>query len=86
MTQTQDQFDTLHERVASVEAAQASHMAQTARIEANTSELIELINAFKGAWKVLNWIGKAAKPLGYISSAVGALFYFKDHLKDWILK
>lgn len=35
----------------------------TKRIEGNTSELIDILNSFKGAFKVLSWIGTIAKPV-----------------------
>ena len=44
------------------------HAEQLTRIEKNTADLIETFQAFQGAWKVLNWIGKAAKPLAYMSA------------------
>ena len=36
----------------------------------NTRDLVEFFTAFKGAFRVLEYIGKLAKPLGYIA-AVG---------------
>lgn len=38
----------------------------TNSIKADTAELLEAFRSFKGAMKVLEWIGKAAKPLGYV--------------------
>ena len=45
----------------------------TNSIKADTAELLEAFRSFKGAMKVLEWIGKAAKPLGYITTFVGAI-------------
>lgn len=48
----------------------------TERVETNTSELVTLFHSVKGAFWVLEKIGKLAKPLGYIvilTSAVLAL-------------
>lgn len=42
--------------------------ATTTRIKTDTSELRELMVAFKGAMRVLDLVGKAAKPLGYIAA------------------
>lgn len=41
----------------------------TKRIEGNTGQLIDILDSLKGAFKVLNWIGKIAKP---VSAIIGA--------------
>ena len=38
----------------------------TKRTEENTSELIQILNSLKSAFRVLSWIGNLAKPLGAI--------------------
>ena len=38
----------------------------TRRNESNTLELIDILNSFKSAFKVLTWIGNLAKPIGAI--------------------
>ena len=38
----------------------------TRRNESNTLELIDILNSFKSAFKVLSWIGNLAKPIGAI--------------------
>ena len=38
----------------------------TRRTESNTSELIDILNSFKSAFKVLSWIGNLAKPISAI--------------------
>lgn len=42
----------------------------TSRIESNTSELIQTFNDFKGAFKVLSWIGKLAIPFTAIAALI----------------
>lgn len=39
----------------------------------DTREIVEMFVAFKGAWKVLHWIGKLAKPMAYIVAAFTAM-------------
>jgi len=41
----------------------------TKRVESSTSELVEMFKAFQGAFQVLQYIGKLAKPLGAIIGA-----------------
>lgn len=77
-----DELNTIAIRVSSLEEQTLAHRAQTTRIENNTAELIETFNALKGAWTVLNWIGKLAKPVSAILAMGGAWWWLKDHAKD----
>ncbi|WP_426391977.1 hypothetical protein [Variovorax sp. R-27] len=63
----------LEEGFDTFKAELADNTAATKRIEANTSDLVEAFANLKGAFKVLNWIGKFARPLGYIAGAVAAV-------------
>lgn len=42
----------------------------TTRIENNTAELIQTFHDFKGAFKVLTWIGKLAIPFTAIAALI----------------
>lgn len=55
------------ERIAELETELKSNTDATKRIETNTSELIEILNSVKGAFKVLSWVGKLAVPVAAIS-------------------
>jgi len=48
--------------------------AATERIESSTNEIVDFFVSMKGAFKVLNWIGKAAKPMGSIVALCTALW------------
>jgi len=54
----------------------------TKRIDASTKEIVEFFESMKGAFKVLNWIGKLARPIGAIvllgTSLWGAWTAFKS--------
>lgn len=50
----------------------AENTETTKKVQADTSELVELLKSFKGAFKVLEGLGKLAKPMGYIAAAVAA--------------
>lgn len=58
----------LRDRVGMLETGLAENTAATKRIESNTSEIIDLFDSFKGAMKVLEGIGKLAKPMSYIAA------------------
>lgn len=77
---TATDFGELTERVGNLEEGfgtfkteLADNTAATKRIESNTAELVEAFSNLKGAFKVLNWIGKFARPLGYIAGAIAAV-------------
>lgn len=56
----------------------------TKAIKADTAELVEAFHSFKGAVKVLEWIGKAAKPLGYIVGACASVAAFWAAMKSGV--
>ena len=43
-----------------------ANTAATIRIDTSTKEIVEFFESMKGAFKVLNWIGALAKPIGAI--------------------
>ncbi len=53
----------------------------TNQVQANTSEVVDLLRSFQGAFRVLAMIGKLAKPLGYIAMACSAILAFWAALK-----
>lgn len=63
----------LRDRVGNLERGLATNTAATARVEANTQEIVDLFHSWKGAMRVLEVIGKAAKPLAAIASLSAAL-------------
>lgn len=51
----------------------AGNTRATEQVAVNTRELVDLFESFKGAIKVLNWLGKLARPVGYIAAACTAI-------------
>lgn len=56
----------------------------TNSIKADTAELLEAFRSFKGAMKVLEWIGKAAKPLGYVAGFCASMYAFWTAVKSGV--
>ena len=56
----------------------------TNSIKADTAELVEAFHSFKGAMKVLEWIGKAAKPVGYIVGVCASITAFWTAMKSGV--
>lgn len=54
------------ERMDRIELELAANTVATKEVASNTAELVGILNALKGAFKVIEFIGKLAKPLGYI--------------------
>lgn len=51
----------------------AANTAVTQSVQTNTQDLVTLMESFKGAFRVLEMLGKLAKPLGYIVALVGGV-------------
>lgn len=67
-----DRVGNLEQRFEKMSAELTENTQATRRIETNTSDLVEGFDSLKGAFKVFGWIGKAAKPVGYIAAAIAA--------------
>ncbi|MDO8251389.1 MAG: hypothetical protein Q7T78_16950 [Rhodoferax sp.] len=57
----------------SIQADLAANTQATKEVAASTSELVDILNALKGAFRTLDFIGKLARPLGYIVSLGAAV-------------
>lgn len=81
-------MDSLTDEVTAIKLEQAQFRVElaentnaTKRIEANTAEMLDVFESWKGAMKVLNWIGKAAKPIGYVVGMGASIAAFWAALK-----
>ena len=84
-------MDSLADEVTAIKLEQAQFRVElaentnaTKRIEANTAEMLDVFESWKGAMKVLNWIGKAAKPLGYLVGLGASIAAFWAALKGGV--
>lgn len=73
MISTEHEFEALRLRAEQLECEVKEIKETLKRVESSTNGLVEVLDAAQGAFKVLNWIGKLARPLGYIAMAVGAV-------------
>ena len=60
--------------MASMYAELIKNTKTTEDVQTNTSELVSLLQSFKGAFVVFDMLGKAAKPLSYIAMCCSALW------------
>ena len=84
-------MDSLTDEVTAIKLEQAQFRVELAentnatnRIEANTAEMLDVFESWKGAMKVLNWIGKAAKPIGYVVGLGASIAAFWAALKGGV--
>ena len=84
-------MNTLTDEITAVKLEQAEfrHLLKentdaTNAIKADTAELLEAFRSFKGAMKVLEWIGKAAKPMGYIAGLCASVTAFWAAMKSGV--
>lgn len=60
-------------RMARIESDLSTNTQLTQQLATSTADLVEFFDAMKGALKVLNWIGKLARPLGAIATLAASL-------------
>lgn len=72
--QINQRFSQGSERMASIERALAAERRELQELKAQLTDLLEFFNAMRGAFKVLNWVGKVAKPVAAIISVGGAAY------------
>ena len=51
------------------------------RVEENTKDMVSAFNAARGAFLILEWIAKAAKPLIIIGTFIGGVWAVFSHIK-----
>lgn len=71
-TDVRERFQAGSDRMDAIEKKLDANSEATARVEANTKELVEFFNSVQGAFRVLEALGKLAKPLAYITMLAGA--------------
>ena len=91
LAQEDKRVDSLTDEVTAIKLEQAQFRVELAentnatnRIEANTAEMLDVFDSWKGAMKVLNWIGKAAKPMGYVVGLGASIAAFWTAMKSGV--
>lgn len=72
--QINQRFDQGSRRMAGIERELAAERRELQELKNQLADLLDFFNAMKGAFKVLNWVGKVAKPVAAIVS-LGAAGY-----------
>lgn len=70
----QSQLETLNKQLTDIRK-------EVAELKKSTEELVDILQSWKGAMKVLAFLGALAKPVGYIATAAAAvwgIFHFGD--------
>ncbi|MEG0148807.1 MAG: hypothetical protein RR701_05440 [Comamonas sp.] len=79
--QINERFDKGSERMATIERDLKEVTQELQERNQQMAELLEFFTAMKGAFKVLNWVGKVAKPLAAIVMLGGACVGFWTAIK-----
>ena len=66
-------LDALFERIDALEAGDIARAQAIDKLVKETGDLLEFFTAMRGAFKVLHWVGKLAKPVGMIAAATAAV-------------
>lgn len=72
----------LEKRVEALEISHEQYAKDAAEFNKNVKGLIEAFKALQGAWTVLEFIGKAAKPIAWIGALVGSVALFLGQRKS----
>lgn len=79
--QFNERLDKGSERMAAIERDLKAVTQELQERNQQMAELLEFFTAMKGAFKVLNWVGKVSKPLAYIVMLGGACVGFWTAVK-----
>ena len=79
--QINERFDKGSERMAAIERDLKAVAQELQELKQQLAEMLEFFTAMKGAFKVLNWVGKVAKPLAAIVMLGGACVGFWTAIK-----
>ena len=79
--QINERFDKGSERMAAIERDLKAATQELYELKQQLADLLEFFTAMKGAFKVLNWVGKVAKPLAAIVMLGGACVAFWTAVK-----
>ena len=77
-------MDTLTAEVAALKAKMDEHGQQITAIKTDTAEMLAVFQSWQGAMKVIEMIGKLAKPLGYIVGFGASVAAFWAAMKSGI--
>ncbi|ACY34299.1 hypothetical protein [Comamonas thiooxydans] len=82
--QMNERFDKGSERMAAIERDLKAVAQELQELKQQLAEMLEFFTAMKGAFKVLNWVAKIAKPLAAIVMLGGACVSFWAAIKGVI--
>jgi len=68
-----ERLDAGDARMTRIEGDLSTNTQLTQQLATSTADMVEFFEAMKGALKVLNWIGKLARPLGAIATLAASL-------------
>lgn len=68
----------MSQRMEKFERALAENTATTQRVDENTSELVSILNSWKGAMVVFEFLGKIAKPVAAVLGLLTALWAWRS--------
>lgn len=69
-------------RLAALENELVANTEATKQVQHNTADIVDIMNDWKGAMKVIGYVGTAAKPLAYIIGFCTALAGFWTAMKS----
>ncbi len=80
----EEQIKTLQEEFKMLRDQLTDNTQSTKNVEANTAGVVAAFKAAEGAFKVLEIIGKLAKPLLWIGGVATVILNWGHSMKNWI--
>lgn len=74
-------FSEHENRITGLEKDRSAMQTTINHIRSDTAEIVEILRDAKGAWRVFEWVGKAAKPLAWIAAMIAAASIWWSKLK-----
>ena len=65
-------FERHEGRIAALEKSQTEMVIAVDEIKKDTSEIVGILRDMHGAWRVFEFVGKAAKPIAWFAAMVAA--------------
>jgi len=81
--QINQKFDNGSARMAGIERELRTTRQELHELKQQLQDLLEFFEAMRGAFKVLNWLGRLAKPIGAIVSLFGSVALSYAAWRNW---
>ncbi|MDH2052528.1 hypothetical protein [Achromobacter marplatensis] len=73
----------LHGRIAKLESGQIENTTAIQEVRADTKDMVELFHSLEGGFKVIERLGRMARPVGWFAGAAAAVLTLWQTIKGF---